>query len=434
MDMYEIIRTKRDGEKLTKEQIEFFVQKSVCGEIPDYQISALLMAIFLNKINEEETLQLTRTMKESGSVLDLSDIQGIKIDKHSTGGIGDKATLIAAPIAAAAGVPVAKVSGRGLGFTGGTIDKLESIPGYKTDIAVEDFMRQVNSCGIALIGQTKEVASADKIFYALRDVTATVDNISLIASSILSKKLALGSDGILFDIKCGEGAFMKNLRDAEDLGRLMVETVRKEGKKAMAVISDMNQPLGRAVGNSIEVIESIEVLKGKGPEDITELSLTLAGLMIYMGEKVETPDMGIKKAREVWNNGSALDKFKNLIDSQGGNSEVCDDYGLMPSSNFEVEYLSRNTGYVKNIKGDLIGRSAMHTGAGRLLAGDEISYGSGIYMIKKVGEFVEKGDVLCKIYTDDRGKLELVEGELEKAFEFSRDKVLPGELIKKIIY
>ena len=434
MDMYEIIRTKRDGEKLTKEQIEFFVQKSVYGEIPDYQISALLMAIFLNKMDEEETLQLTRTMKESGSVLDLSDIQGIKIDKHSTGGIGDKATLIAAPIAAAAGVPVAKVSGRGLGFTGGTIDKLESIPGYKTDIAVEDFMRQVNSCGIALIGQTKEVASADKIFYALRDVTATVDNISLIASSILSKKLALGSDGILFDIKCGEGAFMKNLRDAEDLGRLMVETVRKEGKKAMAVISDMNQPLGRAVGNSIEVIESIEVLKGKGPEDITELSLTLAGLMIYMGEKVETPDMGIKKAREVWNNGSALDKFKNLIDSQGGNSEVCDDYGLMPSSNFEVEYLSRNTGYVKNIKGDLIGRSAMHTGAGRLLAGDEISYGSGIYMIKKVGEFVEKGDVLCKIYTDDRGKLELVEGELEKAFEFSRDKVLPGELIKKIIY
>lgn len=434
MDMYEIIRTKRDGEKLTKEQIEFFVQKSVCGEIPDYQISALLMAIFLNKMDEEETLQLTRTMKESGSVLDLSDIQGIKIDKHSTGGIGDKATLIAAPIAAAAGVPVAKMSGRGLGFTGGTIDKLESIPGYKTDIAVEDFMRQVNSCGIALIGQTKEVASADKIFYALRDVTATVDNISLIASSILSKKLALGSDGILFDIKCGEGAFMKNLRDAEDLGRLMVETVRKEGKKAMAVISDMNQPLGRAVGNSIEVIESIEVLKGKGPEDITELSLTLAGLMIYMGEKVETPDMGIKKAREVWNNGSALDKFKNLIDSQGGNSEVCDDYGLMPSSNFEVEYLSRNTGYVKNIKGDLIGRSAMHTGAGRLLAGDEISYGSGIYMIKKVGEFVEKGDVLCKIYTDDRGKLELVEGELEKAFEFSRDKVLPGELIKKIIY
>ena len=434
MDMYEIIRTKRDGEKLTKEQIEFFVQKSVCGEIPDYQISALLMAIFLNKMDEEETLQLTRTMKESGSVLDLSDIQGIKIDKHSTGGIGDKATLIAAPIAAAAGVPVAKMSGRGLGFTGGTIDKLESIPGYKTDIAVEDFMRQVNSCGIALIGQTKEVASADKIFYALRDVTATVDNISLIASSILSKKLALGSDGILFDIKCGEGAFMKNLRDAEDLGRLMVETVRKEGKKAMAVISDMNQPLGRAVGNSIEVIESIEVLKGKGPEDITELSLTLAGLMIYMGEKVETPDMGIKKAREVWNNGSALDKFKNLIDSQDGNSEVCDDYGLMPSSNFEVEYLSRNTGYVKNIKGDLIGRSAMHTGAGRLLAGDEISYGSGIYMIKKVGEFVEKGDVLCKIYTDDRGKLELVEGELEKAFEFSRDKVLPGELIKKIIY
>lgn len=434
MDMYEIIRTKRDGEKLTKEQIEFFVQKSVCGEIPDYQISALLMAIFLNKMDEEETLQLTRTMKESGSVLELSDIQGIKIDKHSTGGIGDKATLIAAPIAAAAGVPVAKMSGRGLGFTGGTIDKLESIPGYTTDIAVEDFMRQVNSCGIALIGQTKEVASADKIFYALRDVTATVDNISLIASSILSKKLALGSDGILFDIKCGEGAFMKNLRDAEDLGRLMVETVRKEGKKAMAVISDMNQPLGRAVGNSIEVIESIEVLKGKGPEDITELSLTLAGLMIYMGEKVETPDMGIKKAREVWNNGSALDKFKNLIDSQGGNSEVCDDYGLMPSSNFEVEYLSRNTGYVKNIKGDLIGRSAMHTGAGRLLAGDEISYGSGIYMIKKVGEFVEKGDVLCKIYTDDRGKLELVEGELEKAFEFSRDKVLPGELIKKIIY
>lgn len=434
MDMYEIIRTKRDGEKLTKEQIEFFVQKSVCGEIPDYQISALLMAIFLNKMDEEETLQLTRTMKESGSVLDLSDIQGIKIDKHSTGGIGDKATLIAAPIAAAAGVPVAKMSGRGLGFTGGTIDKLESIPGYTTDIAVEDFMRQVNFCGIALIGQTKEVASADKIFYALRDVTATVDNISLIASSILSKKLALGSDGILFDIKCGEGAFMKNLRDAEDLGRLIVETVRKEGKKAMAVISDMNQPLGRAVGNSIEVIESIEVLKGKGPEDITELSLTLAGLMIYMGEKVETPDMGIKKAREVWNNGSALDKFKNLIDSQGGNSEVCDDYGLMPSSNFEVEYLSRNTGYVKNIKGDLIGRSAMHTGAGRLLAGDEISYGSGIYMIKKVGEFVEKGDVLCKIYTDDRGKLELVEGELEKAFEFSRDKVLPGELIKKIIY
>lgn len=433
MDMYEIIKMKRDGEKLTKNQIDFFVDASVKHKIPSYQISALLMAIFLNGMDEEETENLTVAMKNSGTVLDLSGIKGIKIDKHSTGGVGDKTTLIAAPIAAAAGVPVAKMSGRGLGFTGGTIDKLESIPGYRTNLSVEEFTKNVNDIGISIIGQTEHVAAADKIFYSLRDVTATVDNISLIASSILSKKLALGCDGILFDIKCGEGAFMKTQEDAERLGKLMEGIATAAGKKAMFVISDMNRPLGRNIGNSIEVIESIETLKGHGPSDITSLSTTLAGIMIFMGEKADSYEEGIKIAKKKLADGSALAKFRELIERQGGNANVCCNYELLPAAKYETEFRSNERGYIKEIKGDILGRAAMHTGAGRRVAEDSISHGAGISLMKKIGDFVEKGDILCKIYTEDESCISDVEQELKNGYIFSGNAVEYPKLIKKII-
>ena len=433
MDMYEIIKTKRDGGRLTKEQIDFFVTGSVNHEIPDYQISALLMAIFLNHLDDEETSDLTMAMKYSGEVLDLTQINGIKVDKHSTGGVGDKTTLICAPIVAAAGVPVAKMSGRGLGFTGGTIDKLESIPGYRTGLSIDEFIKQVNDLGISVIGQTDQVAAADKIFYALRDVTATVENISLIASSILSKKLVLGSDGIVFDVKCGEGSFMKTEKDAKKLGRLLVDTAKRQGKNAIAVISDMNQPLGNAVGNGIEVIEAIETLKGKGPADITKLSIILAGLMIYIGGKAGDTEEGQEIAKEILYNGSALEKLKGMISNQSGNKNVCDDYSLFKKEAFTFDYESSEEGYIAGIKGDLIGRAAMHTGAGRLIAGEDVDPGAGIYMTKKIGDFVKPGDVLCHIYTDHENRLDSVKAELKNAFTISNKKPVVSDLIKEII-
>lgn len=306
MNTIDIITRKRDDGILTKEEIEYLVTGFTKGEIPDYQMSAFLMAVYFRGMNKEETVALTESMKKSGDVADLSDIRGIKVDKHSTGGVGDKTTLIAGPIAAACGVPVAKMSGRGLGFTGGTVDKLESIPGYRTSISKQAFINQVNEKGIAVIGQTGQIAPADKKIYALRDVTGTVENLSLITSSIMSKKLASGSDAILLDVKCGSGAFMKTRAEAEKLASLMVEIGNAAGRKTMAVITDMNQPLGCAVRNSLEVEEAIEVLKNRGPEDITELSVNLAGLMVYLGGRAETRDAGKEKARQALEDGYSV--------------------------------------------------------------------------------------------------------------------------------
>lgn len=318
MNMVDIIYKKREGQPLTEEEIQYFVTGYTDGRIPDYQASALLMAIYFQGMNKEETYHLTKVMMHSGDVVDLSQIKGIKVDKHSTGGVGDKTTLIVGPLAAACQVPVAKMSGRGLGFTGGTIDKLEAIPSFQTTVEENAFIDQVNGIGLAIIGQTAHIAPADKSLYALRDVTATVENLSLITSSIMSKKLASGSDAIVLDVKWGTGAFMESLEEAEELGRLMVDIGQEIGKKTLAVITDMNQPLGKAVGNSLEVIEAIETLKGRGPEDIMELSLKLAAYMIFAGGKAASPEEGYELAKNALETGAALKKLEALIKSQGG--------------------------------------------------------------------------------------------------------------------
>ncbi|NLY70995.1 MAG: thymidine phosphorylase, partial [Clostridiales bacterium] len=330
MNMYDIILKKREGKALTKQEIDFFIEGYTKGDIPDYQVSALLMAIYFQKMNREETYHLTNAMKYSGEVIDLSPIKGITVDKHSTGGVGDKTTLIVAPIAASCGVPIAKMSGRGLGFTGGTIDKLESIPGFKTSFSKNEFIDIVNKIGLSIISQTEELATADKKLYALRDVTATVENISLISSSIMSKKLALGCDAIVLDVKCGSGAFMKNFDDAYKLAKVMVDIGKDDGKKTIALITNMDQPLGRAVGNSLEVIEAIDTLKNQGSNDITELALVLSGYMIFAGGKASTPKEGKDMAIEALESGKALGKFKELIEAQGGDSEIIDNYCLLP--------------------------------------------------------------------------------------------------------
>lgn len=433
MNTVDIITKKRNGQPLSEAEIEHIVMGYTNGDIPDYQMSAFLMAVYFNGMNKQETVTLTRIMKNSGDVVDLSGISGIKVDKHSTGGVGDKTTLIVGPLAAACGVPIAKMSGRGLGFTGGTVDKLEAIPGYQTAISEKEFINQVNSRGIAVIGQTGHIAPADKKIYALRDVTATVENLSLITSSIMSKKLAAGSDAILLDVKCGSGAFMKNQQDAEALAELMVEIGNADGKKTMAVITDMEQPLGNAVGNALEVREAIEVLKNDGPEDITELSVTLAGMMIYLGEKAESVESGMNMARTVLEDGSALLKFRELVEGQGGNPDVTCDYSLMPQSSLCMELKAWEDGYIESIDAMRTGLASQHTGAGRERKEDEIDLSAGIVFCKKRGKEVTKGDIICKIYGNNVKKLKIALEEIQNAVKISKEKPNEIALIKKVI-
>lgn len=408
MNMIEIITKKRDGNALSKEEIDYLVEGYTNGEIPDYQVSALLMAIYFNDINEEETIALTNAMKVSGEVIDLSAIHGTKVDKHSTGGVGDKTTLIVAPIAAACGVPVAKMSGRGLGFTGGTVDKLESIPGFKTTMSRQDFIEQVNRIGIALIGQSEEIAKADKLLYALRDVTGTVENIGLITSSIMSKKLAGGSDAIVLDVKCGNGAFMQDEASAKQLAELMEKIGNASGKQTVALITDMNVPLGNAVGNSLEVIEAIETLKGKGPKDITELSIELAGHMIYAGKAAKTLEDGFRKAEESLSSGIALNKLGELIRAQGGNPKVIDDYSLFPQAKYseDVIYTGEEQSIMSGTDASGIGLASQISGAGRQKKTDSIDLGAGIYMHRKPGDEIATGDRIATIYSSDEEKLQ----------------------------
>ena len=330
MNMVDIIQKKKEGRALSDDEIRWFVDGYVSESIPDYQISALLMAIYFKGLSKEETFCLTDAMHYSGDTVDLSPVSGIKVDKHSTGGVGDKTTLVVAPLAAALGVPIAKMSGRGLGFTGGTVDKMESIPGFRTSLESSEFLDQVNTIGMSVIGQTAHITPADKKLYALRDVTATVDSFGLIASSIMSKKLASGSDAIVLDVKVGNGAFMENQHDAEILAELMVEIGNNAGRRTVAVITEMGQPLGKAVGNSLEVIEAIETLKGKGPADITELAERLSGIMIYLGGKAKTPEEGLEMAKEALADGRGLAKLREFISAQGGNPKVIEDYTLFP--------------------------------------------------------------------------------------------------------
>lgn len=417
MNTVELITKKRDGRELTREEIRYLVTGFTEGSIPDYQMSAFLMAVYFQGMSRQETVWLTQEMKVSGDIADLSRIKGIKIDKHSTGGVGDKTTLIIGPLAAACGVPVAKMSGRGLGFTGGTVDKMEAIPGFRTTLPEEEFFAQVERCGISVIGQTAHIAPADKKIYALRDVTATVENLSLITSSIMSKKLASGSDGILLDVKCGSGAFMKNEKNARALAEMMVDIGRADGKKMMALITDMNQPLGNAVGNALEVREAIRVLRGEGPADITELSVELAGRMVYMGGCADTPEAGIAKAAAALENGAGLDKFREFVSGQGGDPAVADDLSLLPLSELKQDVAAPADGFITGIDAMTIGLASQHTGAGRETKEDAIDHGAGILLHHKTGDRIRAGEALMTLYSAEADKLELAAAEAAKAVQ-----------------
>lgn len=432
MLMVDIIRKKRDGGSLTKEEIEFFINGYVKGEIPDYQVSALMMAIFFKGMNDEETGNLTLAMLHSGEKLDLSSIKGFKVDKHSTGGVGDKTSLVLTPMVAACNVPVAKMSGRGLGHTGGTIDKLESFKGFSTAISNEQFINNVNTVGISIMGQTKDLAPADKLLYALRDVTATVDNMSLIASSIMSKKLAAGADGIVLDVKSGSGAFMKNDRDAFELAEKMVAIGKHSGVKTMAVISDMDQPLGRAVGNAIEVREAIDTLYGRGPEDLRELCLTLGSYMVSFAKNV-TPDEARSMLLEVLDNKKALDKLADFIEAQGGDRNDVYNPDNLPKASKTIEFKADRDCYVSSIMSEDIGTASLLLGGGRRSKEDVIDLSVGIYLNKKVGEKCSKGECIATLYGNDDGKLSEGLERLRKAYDFSDTPVETSKLIKGVV-
>ncbi len=433
MNMVSIIQKKKDGLQLTAEEIKWLIDGYVADQIPDYQISALLMAIYFQGLSKEETFALTEAMRYSGDTIDLTDIEGIKVDKHSTGGVGDKTTLVVAPLAAACGVPIAKMSGRGLGFTGGTVDKMEAIPGFRTSLEADEFINQVNSMGMAVIGQTAHITPADKKLYALRDVTATVDNFGLISSSIMSKKLAAGSDAIVLDVKCGDGAFMENIDDAVKLAHMMVEIGNSAGRRTVAAITEMGQPLGKAVGNSIEVIEAIETLKGNGPADITELALKLSGIMVFLGGKADSPEAGMEMTKKAMEDGSGLAKLGEFIKAQGGNPEVINDYGLFPQHSITAELKAEADGYVKAIEARKIGLASQQTGAGRATKEDDIDLSAGIMVLKKVGDQVEAGETLAIFYGNDQKKLDAAMKVAGEAFMIGEEPVEAPRLIKEII-
>lgn len=422
MRAYDIILKKRNGGKLSKEEIEFMVNGYVKGEIPDYQMAAFLMAIYFRHMDSEERAILTEVMANSGDRIDLSSIPGIKIDKHSTGGVGDKTTLVVGPIVASLGVPVAKMSGRALGHTGGTIDKLESIPGFRTSLSEEEFFENVRKIGIAIVGQTANLVPADKKIYALRDATATVDEVSLIASSIMSKKLAGGADGYVLDVKVGSGAFMKTIEQATELAEAMVGIAKAHGKKAVAVLTNMDVPLGKMVGNSLEVLEAIETLKGRGPEDFTELCLNLAAWMCHLAEK-GTFEECLAMAKESLESGKALEKFRQLVEYQGGNPEVVDrPTEILPLTDKTVDFIAPQNGYITAIDTEKIGIASNYLGAGRKTKEDTIDYRVGIEILKKLGDCVKKGEPIAKLYISDKSDVESALKLLSESYKFSDQK------------
>ncbi|MBC1585023.1 pyrimidine-nucleoside phosphorylase [Listeria seeligeri] len=431
MRMVDIISKKRDGKALSTEEIQFFIDGYTNGEIPDYQASALAMAIFFQDMNDEERADLTMAMVGSGDTIDLSAIEGIKVDKHSTGGVGDTTTLVLAPLVAAVGVPVAKMSGRGLGHTGGTIDKLESIAGFHIELDKKDFINLVNRDKVAVIGQSGNLTPADKKMYALRDVTGTVNSIPLIASSIMSKKIAAGADAIVLDVKTGAGAFMKTDEDAENLAHAMVRIGNNVGRNTMAVISDMSQPLGEAIGNALEVKEAIDTLKGEGPEDLTELVLVLGSQMVVLAKQAETLEEARAKLIEVIENGAALEKFKTFLANQGGDASIVDHPEKLPQAKFQVEVPAKTSGFVSKIIADEIGIAAMILGAGRATKEDEINLAVGLMLRKKVGDSVKAGESLVTIFADQEN-VENVKAKIYENIEISDQAVAPT-LIHKVI-
>lgn len=400
MRMVDLIVKKQNGKELTTEEIQFFVKGYTDGSIPDYQASALAMAIYFQDMTDQERADLTMAMVNSGETIDLSAIEGIKVDKHSTGGVGDTTTLVLAPFVAALGVPVAKMSGRGLGHTGGTIDKLEAIEGFHVELSKDEFIKLVNRDKVAVIGQSGNLTPADKKLYALRDVTGTVNSIPLIASSIMSKKIAAGADAIVLDVKTGAGAFMKTDEDAVNLAKAMVRIGNNVGRQTMAVISDMSQPLGFAIGNALEVQEAIDTLRGEGPEDLNELVLTLGSQMVVLAKKAETLEEARTKLQEVMKNGKALEKFKEFLSNQGGDASVVDDPSKLPQAAYKIDVPAKEAGVVSEIVADEIGVAAMLLGAGRATKEDEIDLAVGIMLRKKVGDNVEKGEPLVTLYAN----------------------------------
>lgn len=433
MNIVDLIIKKRDGGKLTKDEIEFFVSGVVDSSIPDYQTSAMLMAIYFQNLDSEETSDLTMAMANSGDTFDLSSVEGIKVDKHSTGGVADTTTLILAPLVASCGVPVVKMSGRGLGFSGGTLDKLESIPGFNISVTESQALEFAKKSGIVLMSQTDSLTPADKKLYALRDVTGTVESIPLIAGSIMSKKIAAGADAIVLDVKCGSGAFMKDLPSAVALAETMADIGRSVGREVTAVISGMDQPLGMNIGNSLEVIEAIEVLKGRVGGDLLEVSLTLGSLMLMGAKKVKTMDEGKEMLRENIANGKGLAKFRELLIQQGGNPDIIEDYSLLPLSPSKLEVKSNTDGYIYSMNTAEIGRASLETGAGRASKADPIDFGAGIIMKVRIGDKVKKGDTIAEIYSAVNEKCVSAAAYLRDAVEISDEAPKQPKLILDII-
>ena len=421
MRMIDIIEKKRDGYELTKEEIDFVISGYTNGDIPDYQMSAFAMAVYFQDMTTEERIHLTNATAASGDQVDLSSIDGIKVDKHSTGGVGDTTTLILAPLVASVGVPIAKMSGRGLGHTGGTIDKFESIEGFQVELDGDTFTKLVNKNKVAVVGQSGNLAPADKKIYGLRDVTATVDSIPLIASSIMSKKIASGADAIVLDVKVGSGAFMKDLDSAKELAHAMVQIGNGAGRQTVAVISDMNQPLGFAVGNALEVKEAIDTLKGEGPKDLEELCFTLGSRMVYLGKKADSIEEARAMLEEAIRSGKALEKFKQLVSSQGGDETVIDDPSKLPTASYTFEVEAKEDGYVTEMSANGIGNAASMLGAGRLTKDAEIDLAVGLIMNKKIGDKVIKGDSLVTIHSNSED-VSAVKEKIYEAYRISDTK------------
>ena len=433
MRMFDIISKKKYNESLSKEEIDYVINEYTNGTIPDYQMSAMLMAIYFNGMENEELAAFTLAMRDSGDLVDLSPIEGIKVDKHSTGGVGDKTTLIVGPIVAACGVPVAKMSGRGLGFTGGTLDKLESISGFRIDLSAAEFFETVKKTGISVIGQTGNLAPADKLLYALRDVTATVDSIPLIAASVMSKKLAAGSDKIVLDVTTGSGAFMKNTRDAKKLAKHMVAIGNHAGKETVAILTGMEEPLGFAIGNNMEVKEAIEVLKGDGPEDVKEVSVALAGMMLSLGLENVSHSQGKRMAKKALSSGQAFEKFKEMVQAQGGDIRYVEHPEFFERDAFEGEVLAAEDGFLSGMDTEKIGVAAGLLGAGRETKDSVIDMSAGIYLEKKIGDTVKKGEPIAICYAGTKEKLNRGMAMFESSIRYSKEAPRIPKLIVDII-
>ena len=432
MRMFDIIRKKRDGLALSEKEIQWFIDGYVKGDIPDYQASALCMAIYFKGMTVEETTALTFAIRDSGDKLKFNNINGLRVDKHSTGGVGDKTSLVVAPIVATLGVKVAKMSGRGLGHTGGTVDKLEAIPGFKTDLPTEEFEEIVNRVGIAIVGQNATLAPADKLLYALRDVTATVDSLPLIVSSIMSKKLAADDDCVVLDVKTGSGSFMKTKEQSRELAEWMVAIGKAAGKRMRALITDMDRPLGYAIGNSLEVVEAIETLKGNGPEDLTELSIALASHMLVISDRGNYEECE-KNVRRVIENGDALMTFANMVEAQGGNKEWILHPELFPAAAYSLEVKAETDGYIFSVDTEGYGTASLLLGAGRNTKEDKIDFAAGIKLVKKTGDKVKRGDTLAILYTNDEAKLAASAKRLLEATYIKSEKPEDTPLIYDIV-